>query len=42
LGDAHLKKAVDHFTAAGNAGAPSSKFVHETYEDLTVVRQDVA
>jgi hypothetical protein len=39
LGDARLDEAADHFTAAVNVGAPSSKFI-ETYEDLTVVRQD--
>jgi hypothetical protein len=33
-------EAADHFTAAINAGAPSSKFLHQTYEDLTVVRHD--
>ncbi|KIK37624.1 hypothetical protein CY34DRAFT_810161, partial [Suillus luteus UH-Slu-Lm8-n1] len=37
LGDARLDEAADHFTAAVNAGAPSSKFVHETYEDLTLL-----
>jgi hypothetical protein len=43
LGDARLGEAADHFTAAINAGAPSSKFVHQTYEDLTLVRQvDIA
>jgi hypothetical protein len=40
LGDARLDEAADHFTAAVNVGAPSSKFI-QTYEDLTVVRQDV-
>ncbi|KIK32608.1 hypothetical protein CY34DRAFT_814180 [Suillus luteus UH-Slu-Lm8-n1] len=37
LGDARLDKAGDHFTAAVNAGAPSSKSIHQTYEDLTVL-----
>ncbi|KIK34863.1 hypothetical protein CY34DRAFT_812605 [Suillus luteus UH-Slu-Lm8-n1] len=37
LGDARLDEAADHFTAAVNAGAPLSKFVHETYEDLTLL-----
>jgi hypothetical protein len=40
LGDARLDEAGDHFTAAVNAGAPSSKSIHQTYEDLTVVRHD--
>ncbi|KIK33225.1 hypothetical protein CY34DRAFT_813784 [Suillus luteus UH-Slu-Lm8-n1] len=30
-------EAADHFTAAVNAGAPSSTFIHQTYEDLTVL-----
>ncbi|KAG2743684.1 hypothetical protein P692DRAFT_20838379 [Suillus brevipes Sb2] len=37
LGDARLDEAADHFTAAVNAGAPSSTFIHQTYEDLTVL-----
>ena len=31
--------AADHFTAAVNSTAFSSKIIHQTYEDLTVVRQ---
>ncbi|KIK39172.1 hypothetical protein CY34DRAFT_808550, partial [Suillus luteus UH-Slu-Lm8-n1] len=37
LGDARLDEAADHFTAAVNAGAPSSEFIHQTYEDLTLL-----
>jgi hypothetical protein len=37
---ARHNEAADHFTAAVNAGAPSSTFIHQTYEDLTVVGQD--
>jgi hypothetical protein len=33
-------EAADHFTAAVNAGALSSTFIHQIYEDLTVVRQN--
>jgi len=33
-------EAADHFTAAVNTGALSSTFIHQTYEDLTVVRQN--
>jgi hypothetical protein len=32
-------EAADHFTAAVNSSAFSSKFIHQAYEDLTVVRQ---
>jgi hypothetical protein len=41
LDDARLDEATDHFTAAVNAGAPSSEFIHQTYQDFTMVRQDV-
>ncbi|KAG2750670.1 hypothetical protein P692DRAFT_20831547, partial [Suillus brevipes Sb2] len=33
----HHDEAADHFTAAVNASALSSKFIHQTYEDLTVL-----
>jgi hypothetical protein len=36
----HHDEAAYYFTAAVNAGALSSKFIHQTYVDLTVVRQD--
>jgi hypothetical protein len=36
---ARHNEAADHFTAAVNSTAFSSKFIHRTYEDLTVVRQ---
>jgi hypothetical protein len=42
LVDARHDEAADHFTAAVNSDASSSKIVHQTYDDLTVVRQDVA
>jgi hypothetical protein len=32
-------EAADHFTAAVNSTAFSSKFIYQIYEDLTVVRQ---
>jgi hypothetical protein len=32
-------EAADHFTAAVNSNAFSSKYIHLIYEDLTVVRQ---
>jgi hypothetical protein len=41
LDDARLDEAAGHFTAADNADAPSSEFIQQTYEDFTVVRQDV-
>lgn len=40
LGDARHDEAADHFTAAVNSGALSSKIIHQTYEDFDVVRQD--
>jgi hypothetical protein len=40
LDSACYDEAADHFATAVNSGAFSSKNIHETYEDLTVVRQD--
>lgn len=34
---AHHNKAADHFTAAVNSGAFSSKFIPRIYEELTVL-----
>jgi hypothetical protein len=42
LGGARHDEAADHFTAAINSGAFSTKSTHEIYEDLIVVRQDDA
>jgi hypothetical protein len=41
-GDARHDEAADHFTTAVNAGALSSKFIHQIYEELIMVRQDDA
>ncbi|KAG2749433.1 hypothetical protein P692DRAFT_201481176 [Suillus brevipes Sb2] len=38
LVDARHDEAADHFTAAVNSDAFSSKIVHQTYDDLTVKR----
>jgi hypothetical protein len=35
-------EAADHFTAAVNSGAFSSKFMAQIYEELTLVGQDDA
>jgi hypothetical protein len=40
LGDARHDEAADHFTAAVNSGAFSSKNIHLIYDDFVVVRQD--
>ncbi|KAG2737746.1 hypothetical protein P692DRAFT_201574491 [Suillus brevipes Sb2] len=37
LGDARHDEAADHFTAAVNSGAFSSKIIHQTYEDFVVI-----
>ncbi|KIK35355.1 hypothetical protein CY34DRAFT_587347 [Suillus luteus UH-Slu-Lm8-n1] len=37
LGDARHDEAADHFTAAVNAGVPSSTPIHQIYEDLVVL-----
>jgi hypothetical protein len=42
LGDTRHDEAADHLTAAVNSDAFSSKIIDQTYDDLTVVRQDVA
>jgi hypothetical protein len=42
LDDARHDEAADHFTAAVNAGVPSSTSIHQIYEDVIVVRQDDA
>ncbi|KAG1774403.1 heterokaryon incompatibility protein-domain-containing protein [Suillus placidus] len=34
---AHHDEATDHFTVAVNSGAFSSKYIHQIYEDLTVL-----
>jgi hypothetical protein len=42
LGDARHDEAADHFTAAVNSDAFSSKNIHLIYDDFVVVRQDDA
>jgi hypothetical protein len=40
LSDTRHDEAADHFTAAVNSGVFSSKGIHETFGELTMVRQD--
>jgi len=42
LDGAHYDEAADHFTAAVNSGAFSSKGIHEIFGELIMVRQDGA